>query len=185
MKTNYFGVLRCIHAFLPEMREKRRGCIINVSSIAGRITRSPMGPYAASKFALETLSEVVAQEVKPFNVRVAIVAPDVIETPMARGMVVPPGESLYPQCRRFAGLFGAALANPVLPSLVPEKIRDTIEAGTSRLRHPVGPDALPFLAWRGSMSDEEWANWGALDDDAWYDRVQRDFNLDARPKKCA
>jgi hypothetical protein len=46
----------------------------------------------------------------------------------------------------------------------------------------VGPDAAPFLAWRNAMSDEESVEWGALDDDDWFRRVQADFGLDARPK---
>jgi hypothetical protein len=50
------------------------------------------------------------------------------------------------------------------------------------LRHPVGPNAMPFLGWRTAMNDEEWVNWGALDDDAWYDRVRSDFGLDAHPR---
>lgn len=45
-----------------------------------------------------------------------------------------------------------------------------------------GPDAEPFIAWRQAMSDEQWVEWGALDDDAWYDRVEADFGLDGRPK---
>jgi len=41
---------------------------------------------------------------------------------------------------------------------------------------------VPFLEWRKAMSDEEWVEWGALDDDHWYDRVKTDFGMDARPK---
>ena len=84
METNYFGVIRCIQAVVPAMRERGSGCIINVGSIAGRIAVSPQAPYTASKFALEALSECLAQEVKPFNIRVAIVEPGIIDTPMAR-----------------------------------------------------------------------------------------------------
>lgn len=182
METNYFGALRCIRALLPEMRRRRSGCIINVSSIAGRIAASPHAPYAASKFALEALSEALAQEGKPFNIRVAIVEPGLIDTPMARRIAAPPGESHYPQGRRFAGLFKASLEKPTPPSLVAETIREIIENGTWQLRHPAGPDAIPFLGWRASMTDEEWITWGALDDEAWYDRVQNDFGLDARQK---
>jgi NAD(P)-dependent dehydrogenase (short-subunit alcohol dehydrogenase family) len=84
METNYFGAIRCIQQVLPWMRESRSGCIINVSSVAGKISASPFAPYAASKFALEALSEALAGELKPFGVRVAIVQPGIIETPMPK-----------------------------------------------------------------------------------------------------
>src|SRR5436189_1471995 len=45
METNYFGVLRCIKAVLPQMRNDRNGSIINVTSIAGKISNTPLGPY--------------------------------------------------------------------------------------------------------------------------------------------
>ena len=182
METNYFGALRCIRACLPEMRERRSGCIVNVSSVAGHIAISPLGPYVASKYALEALSEALAQEVKPHNIRVAIVEPGIIATAMAN-RVAEPAESRYPQVRRFAGMFQAALANPVPASVVAEKIREIIEGDRWQLRHPIGPDAQPFLDWRASMTDEEWVDWGALEDNVWYERVQKDFGLDARPKE--
>src|SRR5690349_18914985 len=108
MNTNYFGAVRCIKAVLPKMREARNGCIINISSVAGRIACSPLGPYSASKFALEALSEALAGEVKPFNIRVAIVEPGIQDTKMARALTSPP-QSAYFQTVRFAGLFRAAL----------------------------------------------------------------------------
>lgn len=180
METNFFGSLRCIRACLPDMRQRKSGCIVNVSSVSGRIACSPMTPYSASKFALEALSEGLAQEVKPFNIRVAIVEPGIIDTPMARRAAVPVSESHYRHVVRFAGMFAASLAKPVGPSIVAEKIREIIDSGTCQLRHPVGPDALPFLGWRASMTDEEWVNWGALDDDSWSERIRRDFGLDTR-----
>jgi NAD(P)-dependent dehydrogenase (short-subunit alcohol dehydrogenase family) len=184
METNYFGSLRCIRAVGPKMRENRSGCIITVTSVAGRIACSPWGPYAASKWALEALSEALAQELKPFNIRVAIVQPGIIDTPMATRVGTPGGPSLYPQGQRMASLVQASLAGPRPPAIVAQKIREIIESGTWRLRHPAGPDAEPFLAWRGSMTDEAWIEWGALDDDSWYARVEQDFGLNARPKKA-
>ena len=183
METNYFGALRTIRAWLPDMRQQRHGCIINVTSVAGKIACSPLAPYSASKFALEALSEALAQEVKPFNVRVAIVEPGIIDTAMARRIEHTSVEEAYPQVRRFGHLFQASLDKPTPPRVVAEKILEIIESGTSKLRHPVGPDAEGFLAWRASLNDEQWAEWGALPDDAWYEYVAATFGLDAKSKR--
>jgi NAD(P)-dependent dehydrogenase (short-subunit alcohol dehydrogenase family) len=183
METNYFGALRSIRAWLADMRKRQSGCIINVSSVAGRIACSPLTPYSASKFALEALSEALAQEVKPFNVRVAIVQPGIIDTAMARRIEDAPTDAAFPQVRRFGHMFEASLDKPTPPTIVAEKIREIIESGTQKLRHPVGPDAEAFLGWRASLTDEEWVEWGALPDEAWYERVGKDFGLDARSKR--
>ena len=182
METNYFGVIRCIQAVLPTMRARRSGCIINIASVAGHVALSPMASYTASKYALEALSECLAQEVKPFGIRVAIVEPGIIDTGMARSIGTPAAPTPYPQQRRNAALFAAILANPASPSIVADKVLEIASSGTWQLRHPVGPDAEPFLGWRRQMSDEAWVDFGALDDDSWYDRVKADFGVDARPR---
>ncbi|MEO6816451.1 MAG: SDR family NAD(P)-dependent oxidoreductase [Edaphobacter sp.] len=82
METNYFGVIRCVQAVAPLMRQRRSGCIVNVSSVSGRITPPPLAAYNASKWALEALSEALASEMKSFNVHVAIVEPGIIDTAM-------------------------------------------------------------------------------------------------------
>lgn len=179
MNTNYFGAVRCIKAVLPQMRERRSGCIVNISSVSGRISSSPLGAYAASKFALEAISEALAGEVKPFNIRVAIVEPGIQDTRMARA-VSGNTASLYPQVNRFSGLFRAALSHPTSPAATAGVVRDIIESGTWQLRHPSGPDAAPFLGWRASLSDEQWVDWSAQDDESWYSTVERDFGLNAR-----
>jgi NAD(P)-dependent dehydrogenase (short-subunit alcohol dehydrogenase family) len=182
METNYFGALRCIQAVLPSMRERRSGCIINVTSIAGRIAMGAAGPYAASKFALEALSEALAQEVKAFNIRVAIVEPGFIQTPIFAKLpeALPP--SRYSHEGRLRALSAASLQSPVSPSVVGGAIRQIIESDSWQLRYPVGPDAAPFLTWRAAMTDEEWVNWNApSDDEVWYAQLERDFGLDARP----
>jgi NAD(P)-dependent dehydrogenase (short-subunit alcohol dehydrogenase family) len=183
METNYFGAIRCLQAVLPQMRKRRSGCIINVSSVAGRIASAPLTSYCASKWALEALSEGLAGEMKTFNVRVAIVEPGIIDTAMARRISDAPGESPYSQHERFASLFAATLKNPASPSLVAEKILEVAQTENWQLRHPVGPDAVPFLQWRGSMTDEEWVSLFASDDDTWYSRLERDFGLNTRRAK--
>jgi NAD(P)-dependent dehydrogenase (short-subunit alcohol dehydrogenase family) len=161
METNYFGALRCIRQVLPLMRESKSGCIINVTSVAGKLVRSPLAAYAASKFALEALSEGLAQEMKPFGVRVALVEPGIIDTPMARAIVNPP-PSRYSQVKNLADLFQESLKDPTPPSVVASVIKYVIESGTWKLRHPAGPGAEPLLSKRAAMSDEEWIDSVAL-----------------------
>jgi len=182
METNYFGALRCIQSVLPEMRKRRSGCIINVSSVAGRVVSPPMTPYAASKFALEALSEGLAQEAKMFNIRVAIVEPGVIDTDMPRKFSRKTGaaSSPYPHTDRLTAMFATSLETPTPPQVVGEKICEIIEGETWQLRHPVGPDAEGYLKWRGSMTDEQWVDWNSSDDETWYGNIMRTFGIDAR-----
>ena len=183
METNYFGIIRCVKAVLPSMRENASGCIINVSSVSGHISNSPLSSYSASKFALEAFSEALAQEIKPNNIRVAIVKPGIIDTDMARDI----SSKNYTTTRssiteRFSNLFKESLKHPTNASLVADKILEIAESNSWKLRYPVGPDAEPFLEWRASMSDEDWVNWNALNDDDWYAKVEKDFGINARPK---
>jgi NAD(P)-dependent dehydrogenase (short-subunit alcohol dehydrogenase family) len=174
METNYFGAIRCIQAVVPDMRKRRSGCIINVTSIGGRISSPPLTPYNASKWALEGLSEGLAGEMKTFGVRVLIVEPGIIDTAMARRIGIPATPSPYRQRERFAAMFTSALKNPVHPSLVGKKILELAESNTWQLRHPVGPDAVPFLEWRRSMTDEAWVDLNAADDETWQRGLKRE-----------
>ena len=175
METNYFGAIRCIQALLPQMRTRRSGCIINVTSVAGRISSGPMAAYSASKWALEALSEALAGEMKTFNVRVAIVEPGIIDTAMARRIEDPAQASPYPQRERFSIMFTQSLKNPTSPCVVADKILEIADSGTWQLRHPVGPDAFPFLKWRAGMTDEEWVDLNAGDNETFFARLSRDF----------
>lgn len=181
METNYFGAIRCIQAVMRPMRERGSGAIINVTSVAGKISLSPMAPYCASKFALEAMSEALAQELRAFGVRVAIVEPGIIDTRMARNIEGMGGSKVYPQVRRCAALFeGTMTAGAGQPQVVGQKVREIVESGTWQLRHPVGPDAEPFLGWRGSMNDEKWVQWGAQIDSDWLKAVKADFGMDLK-----
>lgn len=179
METNYFGAIRCIQSVIRPMRERGCGAIINVASVAGKISMSPMGPYSASKFALEALSEALAQELRAFGVRVAIVEPGIIDTRMARNIEGIRSSNVYPHLRRCAAMFEATIAAGAgQPQVVAQKVREIVESGTWQFRHPVGPDAEPFLGWRGSMNDEKWVQWGGQSDSDWLKTVKADFGMD-------
>src|SRR5215468_3400802 len=161
METNYLGAVRCVQAVMPDMRKRKSGCIINVSSVGGRISSPPLTAYAASKWALEALSEGLAQEAKMFNIRVAVVEPGIIDTDMSQKIAQEPEASAYPHARRMASLFSNALQTPTTPSVVAEKIVDIIQSGTWKFRHTVGPDAEGYIQGRLKVSDEEWIARGA------------------------
>ncbi|RYP89690.1 hypothetical protein DL770_004178 [Monosporascus sp. CRB-9-2] len=79
-ETNFWGPVRICNAVLPHMRGRGRGTIANVSSLLGIMTWPAMGFYSASKFALESISEVLASEVSQFGIRVLIVEPGSFRT---------------------------------------------------------------------------------------------------------
>ncbi len=165
METNYFGALRCIKAVVPQMRQRRAGIIINISSVAGSFSQPPMAAYCASKWALEALSESLACEMKSFGVRVALVKPGIIDTAMAR-RISTTKHSEYPHAARIAALFTTTLQNaPVPPSAVAQKVLEIAQSNTWQLRHPVGPDAVPLIAWRSGMTDEQWVDLHSADEE--------------------
>jgi NAD(P)-dependent dehydrogenase (short-subunit alcohol dehydrogenase family) len=167
METNYFGVIRCIKAVVPEMRKRRSGTIINISSVAGSFCHPPMTAYCASKWALEALSESLACEMRSFGVRVAVVKPGIIDTAMAQ-RISTVGNSEYPHAARISNLFKQVLQDaPVPPSVVAEKVLEIVTSGTWQFRHPVGPDAEGLIAWRKGMTDEQWIDLHSADDETY------------------
>ena len=79
-ETNVFGLMNVTRAFLPKMRQRRAGRIINVSSVGGRITLPYFGVYNSTKYALESLSDALRYELRPFGVDVVLIEPGIIRT---------------------------------------------------------------------------------------------------------
>ncbi|WP_405182085.1 SDR family NAD(P)-dependent oxidoreductase [Nocardia sp. NBC_01377] len=81
IETNFFGVVNLTRAALPVLRRQRSGWFVQFSSVGGRVGGTPgMGAYQSAKFAVEGFSEVLANEVRPFGVRVLIVEPGAFRT---------------------------------------------------------------------------------------------------------
>lgn len=79
-QTNVLGVVRVTRAFLPGMWERHRGRIVNVSSVAGRVTLPFFGPYNSSKHALESISDSLRHELRPHGVEVVVIEPGAVKT---------------------------------------------------------------------------------------------------------
>jgi len=79
-ETNVFGLMNVTRAFLPKMMERRAGRIINVSSVGGRMTLPYFGVYNSTKYAVESLSDALRYELRPFDIDVALIEPGIIRT---------------------------------------------------------------------------------------------------------
>ena len=157
-ETDYWGPVRMIKGVLPGMREQRSGCIVNVSSMAGRVALGGHGHYCASKFALEGLSEILAQEVSAFNIRVAIIEPGVVLTSIfgkrrVRLTSIPEYDAIT---RRLSSLFEKQLRTPTMPETVAAIIEHAVTTDKPSLRYRVGHDAIVIMEGRSHVSDEEW-----------------------------
>ncbi len=181
-EANYWGPIRMIQAVLPSMRERRSGCIVNVTSIAGRIATPNQIAYSASKHALAAASEALAHEVAAFGIRVAIIEPGVIQTAIFENSASATRydkTSPYRQIMRRNGkLFAAGFRNPGKPETVAAAILEAVTTDRPRLRYPVGTDA-EGLAGRARISDEEWVAMGGELSDAEYNaRFKRYFGIE-------
>jgi NAD(P)-dependent dehydrogenase (short-subunit alcohol dehydrogenase family) len=172
-ETDYFGAIRMIRAVLPQMRERRSGAIVNITSLAGRLASGGSGHYSAAKFALEAASEILALETLPYGIRVAIIEPGVIATPIfSKGQ--PPSldrKSYATPLRRMLKFFDAQLSQPTQPEAVADVVQQAIESDSPKLRHIVGKDAELLLKMRQQLTDEEWIGSGLLSDEELFERT--------------
>ncbi len=159
-ETNVFGLLRMVQAVAPQMRGRRSGTIVNVSSVAGRASTHLNGLYAATKHAVEAISEAMHHELTHFGIRTVVVEPGYVRSTWSAneqwlGMAGPPYEELYRQVR--AG-DEASLQDASPPELVAKVIADAIESDAGPFRWPAGPDAELALRVRSEVDDDTWAS---------------------------
>jgi len=181
MNVNLCGATRCVHAVLPGMRARRSGTIVNVSSVVGRFAALAQAPYVASKWALEAMSEELAQEIAPWGIRVAIVEPGITKSAIfAKNVDAPNSSGAYDaHYRRLFQFYAAGMARATDPFEVGAVVREAIETDSPRLRWPVSWGAQELLESRPRVSDADWVGLGAVDTDEEYVAgFRRLFGLD-------
>lgn len=174
--TNYFGPVALIRAVLPSMRRARKGCLVNISSVGGFAALAGCGQYSATKFALEGLSEALAQEVAPLGIKVMLVEPngfrtDFVSTNSMR-IALPAiteydatrGETL----RRFAVVNGR---QPNDPRRGAQAIIRAVEADHSPFRLVLGRGGVARVREKLSFVEGELAAWTDLSGFVAYDQA--------------
>jgi NAD(P)-dependent dehydrogenase (short-subunit alcohol dehydrogenase family) len=150
-EVNFFGQVAVTQALLPALL-RSGGRIVNVSSIGGRVAGPTFGAYAGAKFALEGMSDALRREVGRLGVRVIVVEPGAVATPIwGKGIDTAQGlmNGMTAEVRdRYGKLIEAMLGqgrdaerNGIDPAEAGKVIADAIEARRPRARYPVGRDA--------------------------------------------
>ena len=163
LDTNFIGQIRAAQAVLPIMRGQGSGKIINVSSLAGRIVGPLMGLYAASKWAVEAMSEALRYEVSRWGVDVTILQPGMYRSDWQTANLdvaaaVRAGRSPYQQSAEHAlAEFRKRAATRPGSRSVAAAVADIVELVQQLpMRWPIGEDTIQTIRLREAMTDMEW-----------------------------
>lgn len=156
-ETNVFGLMRVTQAVLPSMRMHKSGLVINISSIAGLVGLPFRGIYAASKHAVEGLTESLALELHPFGVRVTLVQPGGFKTNIAEGRPVTTeleGRPYGPYLDYVNELVAHEIEQAPGPEPVGKLVTRIVKKKNPTLRFPIGnflekltPTLKKWLPW--------------------------------------
>ncbi|CAH2910589.1 MAG: Dehydrogenases with different specificities (related to short-chain alcohol dehydrogenases) [uncultured Paraburkholderia sp.] len=164
--VNVFGAVAMMKAVLPYMRKRRRGHILNITSMGGFITMPGIAYYCGSKFALEGISEALGQEVRPFGIAVTAVAPGSFRTDWAgRSMARTPRsiadyDAVFDPVRKARQeKSGKQLGDPVKTA---RAMLAAITAAQPPAHLLLGSDALGLVRAKLSALSDEIAAWEAV-----------------------
>jgi NAD(P)-dependent dehydrogenase (short-subunit alcohol dehydrogenase family) len=162
-ETNVLGVIRMVRAFAPQMRARRAGAIVNISSLAGVVTLPFSGIYAASKHAVEALSEAMYMELRPFGIRVALIEPGIFPTGFTTRVRTAPEFDAASPYAAFGRRYGQALTGWIAesasqsPALVAQAILRAVTNPATPFRQVLGPDAERLVPAYRSQDFEDFA----------------------------
>jgi NAD(P)-dependent dehydrogenase (short-subunit alcohol dehydrogenase family) len=161
--VNVFGAVAMIKAVLPQMRERRAGHIINITSMAGLAALPGIAYYCGSKYALEGISESLAQEVAPFGIQVTALAPGSFRTEWAGRSMVRANRQIADYDAVFDPIREARKAKSGHQAGDPEKaaqvLLDLVDAEKAPLHLVLGSDALRLVRKRNDAFRAELDRW--------------------------
>ncbi|MFA5630208.1 MAG: oxidoreductase [Porticoccaceae bacterium] len=165
-ETNVFGLIALTRAALPGMRERRRGHIINLSSVAGFVGFASSGFYAGTKFAVEGISESLAAEVKPFGIAVTIVEPSAFRTDFTVRSLQATASTITDYAATADSVIGNLVENAATHKGDPKRgvaaIYETVNAPEPPLRLMLGSDAVKLAKMKIASWSEEVAKGEAI-----------------------
>jgi len=154
-QVNVFSAVELTTAFLPGMRERGSGTIVNVTSIGGRTIFPFFTTYNATKHALEGFSEGLWHELKPFGIRVKAIEPGYVETPIYDVMSsAHRSYGAYGPAVEAMDAFARGVKRWTSPEAAAEQVLAAIEDTSGRLRYPVAAYARSLLAARALLGSE-------------------------------
>jgi NAD(P)-dependent dehydrogenase (short-subunit alcohol dehydrogenase family) len=164
-RTNLFGAVETTRAVLPVMREQGSGVIVNISSMGGQLSFAGFSAYSATKFALEGLSEALAEEVKAMGIKVMIVEPGAFRTDFAGGSlrhmpVIDAYDDTVGPSRDFAHNMDAT--QPGDPVKAAEAVFQAIGSDAPPLRLALGNDAVDGIRAHAQAVLKDLADWEAV-----------------------
>ncbi|WP_300754834.1 oxidoreductase [Janthinobacterium sp.] len=165
-EVNVFGPVAMIKAVLPQMRERRSGCIVNITSMVGMAALPGIAYYSGSKFALEGISASLAQEVAPFGVRVIAMAPGSFRTDWAGRSMVRVHRHIADYDALFDPIRDARKAKSGVQAGAPEKAAQVLLKMVEEEQAPrhllLGSDALQLVRARIDALSAELDQWEAV-----------------------
>ncbi|MFJ8828003.1 oxidoreductase [Streptomyces sp. NPDC102467] len=159
---HFFGPAALVRAVLPHMRERHSGAIVQMSSMGGQMSFAGFGAYSGTKFALEGMSEALADEVREFGIKVLIVEPGAFRTSLFEtgraGISTDSG--LYPKVEGTrAAVAGGGGSQPGDPSKAAAVILAALEAENTPLRLPLGDDGVSAVLAHADQVREDVVAW--------------------------
>jgi NAD(P)-dependent dehydrogenase (short-subunit alcohol dehydrogenase family) len=164
--VNVFGAVAMIKAVLPQMRERRTGHIVNVTSMAGIVALPGISYYSGSKFALEGITESLAQEVAPFGIRVIAMAPGSFRTDWAGRSMVRANRHIADYDALFDPIRDARKAKSGVQAGAPDKaaqaLLEILDSDNAPLHLLLGSDALKLVRSRIKAFNAELDQWESV-----------------------